>query len=158
MVNFGPLAAEIGLLLVWGTPANFNGFRVLALLVQRCRSTEANQTLHNVLPLPGLVDYIYIHFWRLLLRNGILPGAKFTLRPPSLAFSYWQRYCTVLEQLARAKLCDVENTAPPIFGRATVTLGIGPHSSVKLLWPLVFILIHRMLNLGQCRAVSISPT
>jgi len=28
MVNFGPLAAEIGVL-VWGTPANFNGFRLL---------------------------------------------------------------------------------------------------------------------------------
>ena len=28
MVNFGPLAAEI-VSLVWGTPANFNGFRVL---------------------------------------------------------------------------------------------------------------------------------
>jgi len=27
MVNFGPLAAEI-VSLVWGTPANFNGFRV----------------------------------------------------------------------------------------------------------------------------------
>jgi len=31
MVNFGPLAAEI-VSLVWGTPANFNGFCVLALL------------------------------------------------------------------------------------------------------------------------------
>jgi len=29
MVNFGPLAAEIGPV-VWGTLANFNGFRVLA--------------------------------------------------------------------------------------------------------------------------------
>jgi len=29
MVNFGPLAAEI-VSLVWGTPANFNGFRFLA--------------------------------------------------------------------------------------------------------------------------------
>jgi len=29
VVNFGPLAAEIGWR-VWGTPANFNGFRVLA--------------------------------------------------------------------------------------------------------------------------------
>ena len=28
MVNFGPLAAEIGSL-VWGIPANFNGFRIL---------------------------------------------------------------------------------------------------------------------------------
>ena len=31
MVNFGPLAAEI-VSLVWGTPGNFNGFRVLAAL------------------------------------------------------------------------------------------------------------------------------
>ena len=32
MVNFGPLAAEIGLP-VWGTAANFNRFRVLAVLL-----------------------------------------------------------------------------------------------------------------------------
>jgi len=32
IVNFGPLAAEIDPV-VWGTPANFNGFRVLAALL-----------------------------------------------------------------------------------------------------------------------------
>jgi len=32
MVNFGPLAAEIGSF-VWSTPANFNGFRLLAALL-----------------------------------------------------------------------------------------------------------------------------
>ena len=32
MVIFSPLVAEIGLV-VWGTPANFNGFRVLAALL-----------------------------------------------------------------------------------------------------------------------------
>ena len=32
MANFGPLAAEIDLV-GWGTPANFNGFRVLAALL-----------------------------------------------------------------------------------------------------------------------------
>jgi len=32
MVNFGPLAAEIGIP-VWGTPANFNGFRLWAALL-----------------------------------------------------------------------------------------------------------------------------
>ena len=32
-------------------------------------------------------DTLYIHFWRLLPPNRILPGAKFTLRP-SLAFCY----------------------------------------------------------------------
>ena len=34
MVNFGPLVAEI-ISLVWGTPGNFNGFRVLAAKLQR---------------------------------------------------------------------------------------------------------------------------
>jgi len=62
------LAAEIGVP-VWGTPANFNGFGVLAALA----------------------------------------------------------YCTVLQQWASAKLCGVEQTAPTIFGRAAITLGIGPH-------------------------------
>jgi len=36
MVNFGPLAAKIGLV-VWGTPPNFSGFRVLALLLHRAQ-------------------------------------------------------------------------------------------------------------------------
>jgi len=58
MANFGPLAAEIGSV-VWGTPANFNGFRILASLLQQRRSMEANQTLHDVRPSPGLVHYVY---------------------------------------------------------------------------------------------------
>ena len=29
--------------------------------------------------------------------------------------------------VASAKLCGVEQTAPPIFGRAAITLGIDPH-------------------------------
>jgi len=43
MATFSPLMAEISLL-VWGTPANFNGFRILASLLHRCRSLQANQT------------------------------------------------------------------------------------------------------------------
>jgi len=59
MVNFGALTAEI-VSLVWGTPANFNGFRVLVSLLQRRRSMEGIQTLHDVWPSPGLVHCIYI--------------------------------------------------------------------------------------------------
>jgi len=44
MVNFGPLAAEIGSL-VWGTPANFNGFSVLAALVHDTVAVGVSQTL-----------------------------------------------------------------------------------------------------------------
>ena len=58
MVNFGPQAAEIGPV-VWGTPANFNGFRILAALLQRHRSKEANKTLHGVWPSPGLLYAVY---------------------------------------------------------------------------------------------------
>jgi len=47
-----------------------------------------------------------VHFRRLLPPDRLLPGAKFTLRP-SLAFAYWQRYCTALQQRASAKLCVV---------------------------------------------------
>jgi len=59
MVNFGPLAAEI-ILLVWGTPTNFNGFSLLGSV---------------------------------------------TAQPN----------------------CGVEQRAPPVFGWAAITLGIGPH-------------------------------
>ena len=69
MVNFGLLAAEI-VSLVWGTPATFNGFYVLAAL------------LHGT-PAVG-------------------------------------------------QLCGVEQRAPPIFGRAPITLGIGPRSSLLM--------------------------
>jgi len=75
-VNFGPLAAEI-CLVVWGTPANFNGFCILAVL------------LHGT-PSSG----------------------------------------------RQAKRCGVEQRAPPIFGRAAITLGIGPHSSYVYFAPL----------------------
>jgi len=52
---------------------------------------------------------------------------------PFLSFP-WQRYCTALYYWASArsaKLSGVKHRAParPIFGRAAIMLGIGPHSS-----------------------------
>ena len=46
MVNFGLLAAEIGLR-VWGTPANFNSFRVLAALPHGSQLVGVSQTLQR---------------------------------------------------------------------------------------------------------------
>jgi len=43
MVYFGPLAADIGLP-VWGTPAKFNGFRVLAELLHGSQVVSVSQT------------------------------------------------------------------------------------------------------------------
>ena len=71
----------------------------------------------------------YIHFRGLLSPNGILPGEKIHVASTSCVLLYWQRYCTALEQCASSKLCGVRQRAPPIFGRAAITLFIGPHSS-----------------------------
>jgi len=46
MVNVGPLTAEIGLG-VWGTPAKFNGFRVLAALLHGTSVLGVSQTLRR---------------------------------------------------------------------------------------------------------------
>ena len=46
MVNFGPLAAEI-VSLVWGTPTNFNGFRILAALLHGTLVVGVSQNLHH---------------------------------------------------------------------------------------------------------------
>jgi len=46
MVNFGPIAAEIGPV-VWGTPANFNGFRILAALLRGSQVVGVSQTLRR---------------------------------------------------------------------------------------------------------------
>ena len=82
MVIFGPLAAEI-LSLVWGTPANFSGFRVLASLLQRRRLTELRKSTKLCTMFGRLLPWyaIFIHFRDLLPPNGILSRAKFTLCP-----------------------------------------------------------------------------
>jgi len=44
MVNFSLIVAEIGPV-VWGTPVNFNGFRVLAMLLHGSQVVGVSQTL-----------------------------------------------------------------------------------------------------------------
>jgi len=106
MVNFSPLMAQIGSL-VWGTPANFNRFRILASLLHRRCSPEANQILHDVWPSPVLVHIIYtfsgpLDPWRNFARCKI----HFALK--SCILLYWQHYyCMALQQQASAKLCSV---------------------------------------------------
>ena len=107
MVNFGPLTAEIGLG-VRGTPANFKGFRVLPSSLQRRRSPEANQAVHDVWPSPGLVHYIYI-FRSSCTLTEFRPVHRCNIHftSKSCVLLYWQRYCTALQQRASAKLCGV---------------------------------------------------
>jgi len=116
MANFGPLTAEIGLP-VWVTPANFNGFCVLPSLLQRRRSTEANQTLHDVWPSYGLVqNSIYVQVLRSPILAALLHGT------PAVGVSQ------TLQRDTRNGITEFSQRAPPIFGWATITLDIGPHS------------------------------
>jgi len=83
-------------------PANFNGFRILASLLHRRRSLEANQTLHDIWPSPGLVHYIYIF-------GGTCPLTEFWQVQNSLyvLLLYWQHYCMAHQKRASPKLCGV---------------------------------------------------
>jgi len=126
MVNFGPLAAEIGLP-VWGTPANFSGFRVLAALL----SDVTHQRPTKLCTIFGrLLGWYTTHrFSGVLAHYRILPGAKFTLHPPSFALSYFGSVSARHLSSEREPNCGIEHRAPPIFGKATITTGIAPHSS-----------------------------
>jgi len=140
MANFGPLGltAQIGSG-AWGTPANFNGFRVLPSLPQLRRSPEAHQTLHDVWRLLAgalYILYIGLHFQRLLPPDIILPGAKLTLRP-SLAFAYIGSVThgtsaagvsQTLRHGRRTKNGITELLQREPFGMAAIMLGIDPHS------------------------------
>jgi len=137
MVNFGPLAAEIDRW-VWGTPANFDRFRILASLLQWCHSTEANQTLHDVWPPPGLVHYVYIF-------GGSCPLTEFyqvqnslcdqVLCSPILAaLPHCTRAVSVSQTLRRSTRNVIKELlwrAPPVYARAATTFGNGPHSSYR---------------------------
>ena len=82
---------------------------------------------------------IYIFFQGLLPCNGILQSAKFTLRP-SLAFCYIGSITPRPSSSGREPnfaawykkwTKELSHRAPPIFSRAAITLGIGPHSSTS---------------------------
>ena len=123
MVNFGPPPAEIGWR-VWGTPANVNRFRVLASLyctdVVQGRSTKLCTMFIRLLR-----GYTMYTFSGLLPPNGILPGAKFTIRP-NVAFSNIDSVTARHSSSGRQTNFAAFSS---IFRRATITLGIGPHSS-----------------------------
>jgi len=114
---------------VLGTPANFNGFRVLA-------STSLNGGQPNFvryLAVSWLVHNIYI------LR--LLPLTEFCQVQNSVCVQvlrshiltrHGTRAVSVSQTLRRGTrngITELSQTAPPTFGRAAITLGIGPHSS-----------------------------
>jgi len=152
IVNIGPLTAEIGSL-VWGTPANFNGCYVLALLMHQCHWTEVNQILHDVWPSPGLVHYIYIF-------AGSCPLTEFYQVPNSLSVQLLHSpilaallHGTRVVGVSQTLQCWARGHHLYLAGRPS--LGIGPHSSSHVLsvllctWVLVISLKQQNFRNGQ---------
>jgi len=85
-----------------------------------------------------LLDWYTIYtFLGVLAPNGILPAAKYTLRP-SVAFPvlavllHGIRAVGISQSLWRVTrngIAELSQRAPPIFGRAAITFGIGPRSN-----------------------------
>ena len=67
----------------------------------------------------------------------------------SMGFACWQRYCTAFQYWASAKLCGVEQRAPPIFGRAAMTWH----------WPtfLVYVILYS-IRLKYAKIRYVKPT
>jgi len=115
IVYFGPLMAEI-CWRVWGTPANFDGFRILPSFLQRRHSLEANQTCTMFGHLLGC--YTICIFSGALAPWQNFAGWKIHFTCKSCILVYWQRYCTTLQQRASTKLCGmVQGMELPNFHR-----------------------------------------
>jgi len=93
---------------------------------------KVNETLHDVWPSPGVVNFT---FRGLLPPDGILPRAKFTLRP-SLVLLYIgsvtaRPYSSGRQPNFTAWYkewnCGTFAEGATYIGWAAITLGIGPH-------------------------------
>jgi len=115
MVKFGVLAAEI-VSFVWGTPANFNGFRVLAALLHGTPVLGISQTLrhwtegatyirqggHHVGHWPTfLVQYLSPTFPKKQINNSQNSSTSFSINNPALKNS--GKIVTSLEEAAKEK-------------------------------------------------------
>jgi len=125
MANFGPLAAEI-VSLVWGTPAKCQRVSRLAFVTAATSLTKRPTKLCTMFG-RLLAGTLYIHFRGLLLYVQVL-------RSPILAALLHDTPAAVtvsqtLRRGTRNGITELSQKTPSIFGRAAITLGIGPHSS-----------------------------
>ena len=134
-------------------------------LLQRRRSPEANQTSHDVWSSPGLVHYIYIF-------GGSCPLTKFcpvqnslyvqVLHSPILAALLHGTPAAGISQTLRCGtrngITELLQRAPPVFGRAAITLGISPHSSFlsTVYWfrSLILLSVHSSTAILSLHAVN----
>ena len=108
MVNFGPLYNGWDPLASLGQPSKVQPVSHLGFVTAPTSHNGGQQNFAECLAVSwGCAGTLYIHFWGLLLPNGILPAAKIHFASKSSVLLYWQRYCTAREQRPSAKLCGL---------------------------------------------------
>jgi len=95
MANFGPLTAEIGLV-VCGTPAISTGF---ASCLRYCSDITHQRPTKLCLMFGHLLCWYIIYAF-----SGDFACHRIHFTSKSCVLLYWQRYCTTLEQRASAKV------------------------------------------------------
>jgi len=111
--------------------------RHLGTIAQLCRAI-ASQLRHVLTIQKNLLSsnisstrsHNMVNFGPLVAEIGPVVWAPLQI---STGFVSWQHYCTALQYRASAKLCGVDQRAPPVFSRAAITLGTGPHSSQRVI-------------------------
>jgi len=134
MVNFGPLTAEINS----GDPSKFQRVSRLGF-VTAATSLNAGQPNFARCLAVSCIGRLYT-LLEAFAPNGILPRAKFTVSKSCVyIFSVTARhrsserqpnFCAWYKEWNYRTFAPrhIEQPAPPIFHRAAITLGIGPHS------------------------------
>jgi len=127
MANFGPLTAETGSG-VWGTPANFNGFRVLASFC----SDVAHRMLTKLCTMFGRLLGCYTIY----IFGGSCPLTEFCQVQNSLYVQVLRSliFATLLHNIpaafvsqtlrcaTRNRVKELSQRAPPVFGWAAIFL------------------------------------
>jgi len=134
MANFGPLAAEIGSG-VWAFHQISTGF-AFGFVSGATSFTGSQPNFARCLAV-SCAGILYIHFRRLLplsefcqLQNSLCVQVYLSHIFAALLHGTWATGVSQsLRRGTRNGITELSQKAPPIFGRAAITLGIGPHSS-----------------------------
>jgi len=89
MVNVGLPPAEIVRFVSLGHPSYFQRLSHLGFVTAATSLNGSQPNFARCLAVSCMAGTLYIHFWGILPRYGILPGAKFNLHPPSLVLSFF---------------------------------------------------------------------
>ena len=129
MVNFGPLTTDIGLP-VWGTPAKFQRVSRLAFVTAATSLSGGQLNFARCLTVSyALLYYIYIFGGSCPWRN--FARCKITLRPSLVLSRIGIVTARHLSNEHQPNFAALTRGHHPIFSRAAITLGIGPHSSIR---------------------------